>query len=545
MADRRTLAPPAVREPADARTGTLRRVVGSEALLVCALLAGYAALLLANLSVPQPTDHIYYLEAARSFPSVPRNPVFDHQYMRIGLVAPTALVMKVFGFSEVTYHAFPVASALLLFGSVYAIGRMLFCRLVGVASACLLGGVGVLVVAGTELLPDLPATALFTAAVAVLIALRERLLAHRRLWLVVAGALLGWSYLTREFIVFVWPLAAVLMWRRGCRSATGRPARAASLWEWLWLVAPLALTGVGELTLNDALYGDPLKRLHAASGLGDLPSRPEVAATFRDLPLWVYLWRLPQQLVRLPEGPALLLLLVLTLAAGVVTALRWLPPLSGRTGSDGPAAERWAVLLAGWVLLLWVPLTLLGGVLNPARPKLRLQLLRYWYPVFPAFALGGVAVLWLVAWPRRRLLRDAVVSAVVLAIIGLAAVGRPGEPGWAGSARVSSDALPEFRSWLAKSGARTVWADARLFRILPIYTETSTGHRIWRGHLRPIFTAAQPAPGDYVVIYSVGSDACPRCGQAAKAALPSVPPTWQTVLTSRDRLLRVWRVPPA
>ena len=75
--------------------------------------------------------------------------------------------------------------------------------------------------AGTELLPDLPATALFTAAIALTVALREGRIPFRRAALVVIGVLLGWSYLTREFIVFDWPLALVL-WRR-----IGR-------WEWLW-----------------------------------------------------------------------------------------------------------------------------------------------------------------------------------------------------------------------------------------------------------------------------------------------------------------------
>lgn len=533
--DRRT-APPPPGVSGGVRRSVVRRPAGSEALLVCVLLAGYAAVLLANLSVPQPSDQIFYMGAARTFPSRGHNPLIEHQYMRIGLTGPTAAVMKVFGYSEVTYHALPVASALLLFGSVYAIGRMLFGRLVGVLSACLLAGIGIIVVAGTELLPDLPATAMFTAAVAVLIALRRRLLVRRRRWLAVAGVLLGWSYLTREFIVFVWPLAIALLWRRAGR------------WEWLWLAAPVALTGVGEMALNSARYGDPLARMHAASGLGDLPSTPDVAATFRDLPLWVYLWRLPRELARLPEGPALVLLLALTLAAGSVLAVRWLLAVRRGAGSAGPA--RWIAMFAGWILLLWVPLTLLGGVLDPARPRLRIQLLRYWYPVFPAFALGGVAVLWLLARPLGRVPRGMVVSAVVLAILGLAALGRPGlpglpgRPGWAGSPRVSSDALPEFRSWLANSGARTVWADSRLFRILPLYFVTPTGHRIWHGHLEPMATAAQPAPGDYVVVYGAGGNACSRCAQAAKAAIPSIPPTWRPVLTSQDRLLRVWRVVP-
>jgi hypothetical protein len=499
-------------------------------LLGAVLTALYGVLLLWDLSVPQPTDHSHYMDAARTFPSKPANPILDHQYLRIGLIGPTALVMKVFGYSEVTYHALPVVSGLLLFASVYAIGCMLFGRLVGALSAVVLGCMGLIVVAGTELLPDLPATAMFTAAVALTIAVREGLVTRRRwLWLAGAGLLLGWSYLTREFIVFVWPLIPVLLWRR-----IGR-------WEWLWGFVPVALTGLGEMVLNGHLYGDPLKRLHAGSELGDLPSRPEVSRTFQNLPLHTYLERLPQQLTGLPEGPGLLLLAALTLATGAYVIVR-------RLRGTATGLERRAGVFALWFTLLWVPLTLAGGVLDPHHPKLRLQLLRYWYPLFPAFVIGGVAALWLAARalrpPGRRgaTVATAVVSLVALVIAGLGTFGRPGRPGWAGSARVSSDALPEFRSWLARSDATTVWVDAKLFRVIPIYVLSPAGRRVWRGHIRPLKNTAQAPAGDYVVAYSVGSDACPRCGDAARALLPTVPPTWRPVMTSHDHLLHVWRV---
>ncbi|MCW2864271.1 MAG: hypothetical protein JWP48_5979 [Actinoallomurus sp.] len=500
------------------------------AILGAALTLLYGVLLLCDLSVPQPTDHTHYMDAARTFPSTPKSPLIVHQYLRIGLTGPTALMMKVFGYSEVTYHALPVASGLLLFASVYAIGCMLFGRVVGALSAVVLGFMGIIVVAGTELLPDLPATAMFTAAVALTIALREGLLTRRRpLWLVVIGVLLGWSYLTREFIVFVWPLIPVLLWRR-----IGR-------WEWLWGLVPPALTGLGEMALNIHLYGDPLKRLHAGSELGDLPSRPAVAHSFRDLPLHVYLERLPQQLLRMPEGYGLVLLIALTLAAGAYVIVR-------RVRGTATVLERRIGVFALWFALLWVPLTLAGGVLNPSRPKLRLQLVRYWYPLFPAFVIGGVAVLWLVVRGlrppdrRRAIAATAVVSCVALVTAGLGTFGRPGKPGWAGSARVSSNALPEFRSWLAHSDAQTVWVDARLFHVVPIYVLSPTGRRVWRGHIRPMSNVAQAPAGDYVVAYSVGSGACPRCGEAAKALLPTVPPTWRPVMTSHDHLLHVWRV---
>ena len=89
-----------------------------EVLLGAVLTILYGVLLLLDLSVPQPTDHSHYMHAARTFPSKPTSPLIYHQYLRIGLTGPTALVMKVFGYSEVTYHALPVVSGLALFGIV-------------------------------------------------------------------------------------------------------------------------------------------------------------------------------------------------------------------------------------------------------------------------------------------------------------------------------------------------------------------------------------------------------------------------------------------
>ena len=117
--------PDTLARPADTVRAVLggRRVLHPDVLLGAALTAAYAVVLLLDLSVPQPVDHSRYMDAARAFPARPNDPIFDHQYLRIGLTGPTALAMRVFGYSEVTYHAFPIATALLLFASVYAIGR--------------------------------------------------------------------------------------------------------------------------------------------------------------------------------------------------------------------------------------------------------------------------------------------------------------------------------------------------------------------------------------------------------------------------------------
>ena len=143
---------------------------------------------------------------------------------------------------------------------------------------------------------------------------------------------------------------------------------------------------------------------------------------------------------------------------------------------------------------------------------------------------------------RRVIVATAVTACVSLVIAGLGTFGRPGRPGWLGSARVSSDALPELRTWLVRSDPRVVWVDEELFQIIAIYVHSPAGRLVWHGRIRRLQTAAQAPPGDYVVAYSVGSDACPHCGDAARALLPTVPPTWSPVMTSHDRLLHVWRV---
>ncbi|MGH3389774.1 MAG: hypothetical protein ACRDOO_12960, partial [Actinomadura sp.] len=355
---------PPLTEPPTTATTSRRWTPPRTWSIPAALALAWLAVMLVNLRLPYPSDQLNYLTAAQRFPGPLETAELLHQVTRFGLIVPARLAIAVFGYSQAAYYVVPLLATLALLLGTYALGSQLFGRWVGAAG-------GVVVVAATpmfrdatDLLPDVLAAGLFTVALAMAVAIRRGRLAAR--WWVLAGlgALLGWSYLVREFILFVWPLVPVLIFRR-------------VRWPGLLVVAaPIAVLGAAELLLCWALYGDPLARLYAVTGHGSAPSPPEIAATYRDLPRHVYLRRLPTSLLRDGEGWWMVLLLGLTLLGGLLRPRRFAIPVA-------------------WCALLWVPLTLLGGFIDPSAPKLRLQLIRYWFPIFPAFVLGGLGLIWL------------------------------------------------------------------------------------------------------------------------------------------------------
>ena len=492
------------------------------------LVTVWLVVLLAHLRVPAPSDQLNYLLAARRFPDPVAEGTETHQLTRFGLIVPAALAVKVFGYSQAAYAAVPVLATLSLLAGTYALGTLLFSRTVGAAA-------GVAVVAATpvfddstDLLPDVLAIGLFTCALALAVAVRRRDRPPGVWVLVGIGALLGWSYMTREFIVFLWPVIPVLLYRR------------AGLAGLAWIAAPIAMLAVTELLLCWRLYGDPLARLLAVTGHGSGPSRPEIAATYRDKPRMVYVQRLPDTLMRFyPEGRLLVWLIVATLLGA-------------------PAWPRRLALPAALLVLFWVPLTLLGGVLDPSAPKLRLQLIRYWIPVFPAFVLGGLAALWLLASAlSRRLPGRARVALPAVAVVAAAAVvsGVAARGWWAGPQTRAGGAtqMEAFRTWMHdRDGTyRRLWTDPDTRRILAVYRNGPFGGQAWRGEIHTYrrHGGAGPAPGDLVVFYDTErGEVCPYCKAEARRTWGDTSgnrPGWHQVFATPDRVLRVFEVAPS
>jgi hypothetical protein len=516
------------------RSGWFRPL--STTLAAVALTAATVGFQLWLLPSPYPSDQINYVDSARDFP-VPAEGMAVHQFTRYGLLLPIRLCIELFGYSTVAYFAVAMVAGVALVLAVFALGSLLFSRTVGLVSAVMVIANGVIVYDLMQPLPDLLATALFTWAVALAVAVRQRRRAvtrtrlRRGVTLLVIGALLGWSYLAREYIVFAWPLIPLLLFRRvGWRGA-------------LLVIAPLALTGALELALNEWAYGDPLARARAVIGHGGGEMRPDLAATFQDKSRWWYLTRLPSGLAHHPEKYWMLGALAAMTAGGLVFWRR-----------------------AGWLLvwagLVYVPLVLLGGLIDPDEPKLRLQLMRYWFPLIPAIVLGGVAVGWLVARelarripPLRR--RAGIVAAVCVLALGGTGVAMAA-PGWEqqwGYRSLHTYQLAEFRGWLAahSSEVDVLWTDARTVRILPLYFSGPAGGVNWSGRLRTMYPpeSVQPAagvlpePGQYVVLYSVkGEWPCDHCYRYTRKLFGDplkVPSSWRQVFASSDGSLLVFR----
>ena len=513
---------------AGGRTEGLLRAALVVGLPVFVAIAALALSLLARMP-PIPSDQLNYFEFARVLPEIPETPGVYHQFQRIGLVLPLALAIKALGYSPLAYYAVPILASVALALSVYWLGALLFNRVVGAAAGVLVVGNSAIFVDLAAPLPDVLSTALFCWALVLTIAIRQeqRLVTTTRTRLIGTligiGLLLGWSYLTREFIVLLWPLVPILL---------VRPVGFRGL---LWVALPLAMVGIGELALNASLYQDPLARVRSVLGHGEGPMSSTALSAYRDQERLWYANVLPDALRAFPEGDWLIASLVMTIAGAIV----W------------PSHR----ILLGWFACLALPLSLLGGVLDPAEPMLRLTNFRYWFPIVPAIVLGGVGGVWLATrWFARSIpigTAGSEAAAAVLAIavaippLAIAADARDQDARYIAGGAVQLEAL---QTWLLSDGQAVdrLWADSRTGRIIPLFATGLPGQPGWRGEVLSLRAGADaPQRGDHVLLYSEGRGVCGRCRDALERELGSpvpVPESWATVFATEDGIVRVYEV---
>lgn len=168
------------------------------------------------------------------------------QSARFGLILPVAVLEAMFGVNPGSAVALTMAFSLLHVAACYVLTRALFNREAALAAAAIAAFLPLETIQATLLYPDLPASALSVAGLAVLVieSRKERPALSR---LLLAGALFGASYLVKQTVVFT--LLFVGGWVLLRR-----------LWR-LWPAAlPIALTVVGETVAIAVLTGDPFYR---------------------------------------------------------------------------------------------------------------------------------------------------------------------------------------------------------------------------------------------------------------------------------------------
>jgi hypothetical protein len=322
--------------------------------------------------------------------------------------------------------------------------------------------------------PDTLATATFAAGFLFLVlgrTVREDQEEGRLATLAVllAGVLFGWTYLVRELSPILLPavVAAVVLLHYPLRRV-------------LVLAGAALATASLELLYGLVGPGDPLARVHELLERGDKPIRPARRLFIEHLHS-----QLNDPLDSVLVFPRLLLswdigwLFLLLIGIFAVALVRF--------------RDRRLWLFGAWSLSFWAVMVVFGLWRLPSGDLIvNVTNIRYWYPIFPALlmgAFGSLALLGSRSIPPLRGIRVAHVLATGLAALALI----PGSLEFSNCAAKDvwrnepAERWHELRSWFASPRADAygvIWSDNVTQRLVPAYTSTTFGRRLWEGTVK-------------------------------------------------------------
>jgi len=480
------------------------------------------------LNPPVLSDQLEYFQYASAFFQKPL-PV-NHRALRLGLVIPAAVLIQVFNYSEVAYYALPLIGMAALVAGTYLFTRHMFSRGTAVfASLFMLVMPGLLLESG-HLLPDVPAVGFSTLALGLVASASVKEKPGGAWWdisLFLTGALLGWSYLIREYMLAVIPASLLVFWAKKI------PYRKA-----LSLAAGLLAVLLVEFLYGFIFYSNPLIRFISAE------PRSTVGNIERDVgKILTFLFIL---LDRHNAEPYIAL-------AGFGVLAPFL--FKGEERKSALVSAFW--LISGYLLLTTA--ALLPVIFSwEGRTLIRLHLFRYWLLILPPLVIGGAAGIWRLA----SLLVDKFasnkdiaikVSVVLLSLFWIftAFQGFRYLDGYYKFVRFGADQYLEFRDflhtnsdewdqvWLTSSGSRAGTRD------IPMYMRTAFGKPVWTGKIRHLntperdFVNQEKIDGGLVVInrYFLSPD---RTEIPKYIATP--PPAWELVFLSDNKELTAYSV---
>ena len=136
----------------------------------------------------------------------------SHHSKRLGLILPTALAFKVFGFSEVGSVLFLLICSIANIVIAFAAGKIFFDRNVGLLASSLMLFLPIDVIYATLLTPDLPLVTIVSVSGILFIYTETNAQRHRYSLSFLTGFCIGWAYLLKEtailvlFILCIWIL---------------------------------------------------------------------------------------------------------------------------------------------------------------------------------------------------------------------------------------------------------------------------------------------------------------------------------------------------
>lgn len=445
-----------------------------DALSLVLVLAAVVAVPLVGRDVPIGSDPVRYMMRSTTWPDVG----LGHQQLRSGLMVPLHVLTTNFGLTQSVFYGVATVLAAMWATSIWALGRVMGGRLVGTVAALVLVLHPLAIRSETyritgQIMPDVPAAALVTLGIAfTLLAVRREPGQGASRWLVAAGVVLGLSYLFREYTPLFFTVVPIVLWLHR------RPLR-----ELAVVAIPPVLVLLGEIVMHGLLFGQPFVRFAVASAHGRVRTDDPVVASET-------LTKFVEALLAGPDDAAALVLLVavvITLVAAAATGQRDL------------------VVLATWILTVWLVLTLAAGLVRPGQPLLPGIVVRYWAVLFPPAVVGVLLVArraWsATGWPRAG---AAVLAIALLVTVAAGASIRLESP-------TSDDEWNAFRAWLRTEGdsVDTMDVDAWTARTLELYRRDAVGGReVWDGDLLirgrdeapDIEALRDEAPGSYAVV---------------------------------------------
>lgn len=499
-------------------------------------LAGGIGVVLTLVIMPPPVygDSNWVWQSAMLWPDIPDDfpSTVMHHAMRLGTVLPVRLAQEIFGLTQVAWVVASAALAAVFTAGIYATGRALFGWLVG-AIALLLIVIHPFftvvdpftrnVTASTGgLLPDMPVAGMFSLGIAAIAVAARRTGGRQARWLLAAGLCFGLAYLVREYAAFLFtaiPLAFVLL---------RIPLRRIVL-----TAAPMAAILLFELVHNAAVYSDPLARLRVAGG-HEAPLAQPLSGT--DVLLGFVQGTDSHSL-----GWVFLAALAVTVAGAAVTR------------------DRRLVLLVGWFVALWLPFTVLGGLLDPVQPTLKLYIERYWFLIYPPIIVGAVATGKLaIEWIRSR--AELAGGVALLAVVGVVLAGYL-VPAASEFGRVHRDEdWHQLRGWLASHPeVEVLFTDSRGRDALGFYTITATGEVVWDGQVRTFHRESPELPVEQMARPEARLQLVRADAGAGESCVPSLPylqtrfgareqpdpaAGWQVLWRSGNGALTIWQCQP-